>query len=283
MSLPIVRILVAFSFFTLFSTFVTAASIGDKNIVEANVCEEIYIWSLKNAGINPEAKGKEDAEKATTVALANALSKEEVMEKIDLLLNSLPGSKEEAIRILQNKTLDVSEKKKLLRDLLGDSKFCPLCKRSFPFDFLFCPYDQKVLQIAAPEAASKALASVTENAGEIKPAQKDAVSTPDDLLISNDGYKSDKKGPVKLSHKKHSLDYKIGCIECHHVYQDGKNIWKDGDSINKCSDCHDPKKNQANAMKLQNAYHRNCKTCHKIEAKKGKNAPYKKCNECHQN
>lgn len=108
-----------------------------------------------------------------------------------------------------------------------------------------------------------------------------AADVPDEVVIQNEGYKKDKKGPVKLSHKKHSVDYKIACNECHHEYKDGKNIWKEGQPVKKCSACHDPKKKQGKTMKLQNAYHKNCKDCHKAAAKEGKKAPFKKCNDCH--
>ena len=108
-----------------------------------------------------------------------------------------------------------------------------------------------------------------------------AADVPDEILIQNEGYKKDKKGPVKLSHKKHSVDYKIACNECHHEYKDGKNVWKEGQPVKKCSACHDPKKKQGKTKKLQNAYHKNCKTCHKAAAKEGKKAPFKKCNNCH--
>jgi hypothetical protein len=107
---------------------------------------------------------------------------------------------------------------------------------------------------------------------------------PDTVTIENKGYKKDKKRPVPLSHKAHSTDKKYGpvqCADCHHVYKDGKNVWKEGDEVQKCSACHDPKKNTkeggVKVMKLQNAYHKNCKNCHKKE-KKG---PFKKCNDCH--
>ncbi len=108
-----------------------------------------------------------------------------------------------------------------------------------------------------------------------------AADVPDEILIQNEGYKKDKKGPVKLSHKKHSVDYKIACNECHHEYKDGKNVWKEGEPVKKCSACHNPKKKDGKVMKLQNAYHKNCKTCHKAAAKEGKKAPFKKCNNCH--
>ena len=109
-----------------------------------------------------------------------------------------------------------------------------------------------------------------------------AADVPDDIMISNEGYKSDKKGPVKLSHKKHNADYKVACTECHHDYQDSKNVWKEGDPVKKCSACHDPLKKQEKGLKLNIAYHKNCKGCHKKAVADGKKAPHKKCNECHQ-
>ncbi|MCJ7682770.1 MAG: cytochrome c family protein, partial [Desulfobacteraceae bacterium] len=118
--------------------------------------------------------------------------------------------------------------------------------------------------------------------GALTAAEKQAV--PDEITLENKGYTKDKKGPVKLAHKKHNVDFKIACAECHHMYKDGKNVWKDGDHVDKCSKCHDPKaKNEkTKAIKLQNSYHNNCKTCHKTLAAEGKKTgPFKKCNECH--
>jgi len=110
-----------------------------------------------------------------------------------------------------------------------------------------------------------------------------AADVPEDIMIDCQGYKADKKGPVKFTHKKHSADYKVACTECHHDYKDGKNVWKEGDPVKKCSECHNPLKKQGKAMKLKNAYHKNCKNCHKALAKAGKKTgPFKKCNECHQ-
>ena len=109
-----------------------------------------------------------------------------------------------------------------------------------------------------------------------------AADVPDEIKIENEGYKKNKKGPVPLSHKKHSEEYKIKCTECHHDYQDGKNVWKDSDPVKKCSECHNPLKKEGKVKKLQNAYHRNCKDCHKVAVKEGKKAPFKKCNDCHE-
>ena len=110
-----------------------------------------------------------------------------------------------------------------------------------------------------------------------------AADVPDNVTIENEGYAKDKKGPVILKHKEHSVDYKIACTECHHDYQDGKNVWKEGDPVKKCSDCHDPNKTEGKVKKLQLAFHSNCKDCHKEEIAAGKkDAPYKKCTDCHQ-
>jgi hypothetical protein len=113
------------------------------------------------------------------------------------------------------------------------------------------------------------------------------------VMIENEGYKKDKSGPVKFQHRKHEIKYlnledkNIPCTECHHEYKDGKNIWKEGDPVKKCGaeDCHDPlKKKDKKNHKLQIAYHKNCKACHKAIVKAGKKkpkqAPYRKCSLC---
>ena len=53
--------------------------------------------------------------------------------------------------------------------------------------------------------------------GALTAAEK--VEPPDEVTIENEGYKTDKKGPVKLSHKKHNEEYKVACTDCHHDYQ----------------------------------------------------------------
>jgi hypothetical protein len=115
----------------------------------------------------------------------------------------------------------------------------------------------------------------------------------DDIKIENKGYKKDRYNGVKLSHKKHQDEYtnkdkkKIACSECHHVYEDSKNVWKDDNYVQKCVECHNPlksdPKNKKN-KKLQLAFHNNCKKCHKDVVKAGlkkeKEAPSKKCIKC---
>jgi predicted CXXCH cytochrome family protein len=110
-----------------------------------------------------------------------------------------------------------------------------------------------------------------------------ATDVPDEISIKSDAFKSYKKGPVKLAHKKHTVDYKIACTECHHVYKDGKNVFKEGDPVQKCSGCHDPEESKGNVKKLMLAYHKNCQGCHKELEKAGKPAgPTTKCNDCHE-
>ena len=116
-----------------------------------------------------------------------------------------------------------------------------------------------------------------------------AADAPDEITIENKDYQKDKKGPVILHHKKHhdpvkEGGYNVACTECHHDYKDGKNVWKDTDPVKKCSECHNPLKKDGKTAKLQNAYHRNCKNCHKayIKDHPDSKAPYKKCTNCHQ-
>ena len=110
-----------------------------------------------------------------------------------------------------------------------------------------------------------------------------ATDVGDEINIKSDAFKAYKKGPVKLTHKKHNVDYKIACADCHHVYKEGKNVYKEGDSVQKCSECHDALKSKGKVKKLMLAYHKNCQGCHKQLEKAGKKTgPTKKCNDCHE-
>jgi len=115
---------------------------------------------------------------------------------------------------------------------------------------------------------------------------------PDKIVIKAKLWKDHTKGGVKLSHKKHSDEYKVKCDECHHVYEDDKNVWKEGDKVQKCMECHNeptikgekklPKATQKLNLKL--AFHNNCQGCHK-KLKKADREKYKKipttCVKCH--
>ena len=116
--------------------------------------------------------------------------------------------------------------------------------------------------------------------------------SPDEVTIASKLWKKDKYGPSKLSHKKHAEDYKIACQDCHHVFKDGKNVWKQGDKVQKCDECHTCVKTgkalkdatpDEKKLSLYNAFHDNCKGCHKDFNKKNdvKDAPTK-CKTCHE-
>jgi hypothetical protein len=109
-----------------------------------------------------------------------------------------------------------------------------------------------------------------------------ATDVPDEISILDPSIENPKKGAVPFTHKKHAVEYKIACNECHHVYKEGKNVFKQGDPVQKCSGCHDPVKSEGNIKKLMLAFHKNCQGCHKdLEAAGKTTGPTKKCNDCH--
>ena len=79
--------------------------------------------------------------------------------------------------------------------------------------------------------------------------------------------------PVPFSHTSHAEKEKINCTVCHHKDKDVK-------EPRSCVSCHPIKEVKDNALIAKEAYHKNCITCHKESAAKGKNVPVK-CNECH--
>ena len=112
------------------------------------------------------------------------------------------------------------------------------------------------------------------------------------MEIQSKLWKTHTKGPVPFSHKKHSEEYGAKCEDCHHVIKDGKNVWKEGDKVQKCMECHNeptikgekklPKDKQKLNLKL--AFHNNCQGCHKKlknkDKEKYKNIPTT-CIKCH--
>ena len=100
------------------------------------------------------------------------------------------------------------------------------------------------------------------------------------------------KGPVNFQHKKHAEEYDAKCEDCHHVYENGKNTYKEGDKVQKCMECHNeatikgekklPEDKQKLNLKL--AFHNNCQGCHKKLKKKDKKKYGKiptTCIKCH--
>lgn len=118
-------------------------------------------------------------------------------------------------------------------------------------------------------------------------SEDDELQEFDVIILNKDGYKRDRKGPVKFTHLKHSLDYGASCWECHHDYiddsQKNPNIWRPWGETDTCDTCHDPQEVDITSIKLQRAFHLNCKGCHKTLAKeKKKTGEYRKCTGCHE-
>ena len=107
---------------------------------------------------------------------------------------------------------------------------------------------------------------------------------PSFIEFDQDVYKYNRKGPVPFEHEVHLGDYEIACDQCHHDYEDGENVWEEGDPVQKCASCHDPIKNQGDVKNLRLAFHKNCKGCHKRLKKEGvsDDAPFRKCSGCHE-
>jgi predicted CXXCH cytochrome family protein len=114
-------------------------------------------------------------------------------------------------------------------------------------------------------------------------AQEDQ-ELPEEVIINNEGYKHDRKGPVEFTHIDHADLYEVACNKCHHYYEDGKNVWQEGDYVPKCSECHYPDEDEGNAKNLRLSFHKLCKGCHEDLRKQGlsKYAPFRKCRSCHQ-
>ena len=118
-----------------------------------------------------------------------------------------------------------------------------------------------------------------------------APEAPDEIMIHSKLWAKKKYEDAKLTHKKHATDYNIPCADCHHVYQDGKNVWKEGDKVQRCDECHTCVKTkkelktaseEEKKLSLYIAFHDNCQGCHKKHntETKTKDAPTS-CSKCH--
>jgi hypothetical protein len=110
----------------------------------------------------------------------------------------------------------------------------------------------------------------------------DKQDMPETITLENKAC-GNSRGPVEFAHVTHAEDYGISCNECHHYYENGKNIWKEEDGVNKCIECHDSCKSDGKVKKLELAFHKNCKECHrKMATEQGAtNAPFRACKDCH--
>ena len=106
---------------------------------------------------------------------------------------------------------------------------------------------------------------------------------PEDVTIESDGYKTHRRAPVEFAHSEHVDSYGVECDRCHHTYEGGANVWKEGDPVERCAECHNPLKSEGKVKRLQVAFHKNCKSCHRKLVQEGESdaAPYKNCRGCH--
>ena len=113
----------------------------------------------------------------------------------------------------------------------------------------------------------------------VLPQKSVSSSAPDTIEIDSKQYKKKTKGALTFSHSDH-VGHGLACTECHHIYKDGKNVWEEGNAVQKCGECHDAEKKNGNAPNLKIAFHDQCQSCHKNVGSEDK-APVKKCNSCH--
>ena len=117
-----------------------------------------------------------------------------------------------------------------------------------------------------------------------------AQQPPEEITIKPSIWSNLTKTSVQFTHKKHSTEYKAACNECHHVWKDGKNVWKEGDEVQTCDKCHTEPTTQGEMklspdqkkLNLKFAFHTQCWNCHR---KLKKENPASKgpivCSGCH--
>ncbi len=117
-------------------------------------------------------------------------------------------------------------------------------------------------------------------------------AVPDKVEMNSSVYETHRKPIVTFTHKKHADDYGIACSDCHHVFEQGKNTWQQGDPVDGCDVCHskdkpspEERRSMSDAEKMKHfhyeAIHENCKGCHKTRKMEGKPTGPISCSKCH--
>lgn len=85
------------------------------------------------------------------------------------------------------------------------------------------------------------------------------------------------RGPVLFPHELHMDGY--DCLDCHHDYQDGKNVLEDAEEADDltCASCH----NAEAKIKVREAFHGQCMGCHDRYKMTTKKTGPSLCGECH--
>jgi hypothetical protein len=121
------------------------------------------------------------------------------------------------------------------------------------------------LLLAAVSLLGARLGSLTEPAG--------------DIWLNLKLNRPRERPPVRFSHARHEAG-RIGCEQCHHDFQGGRNLWRRGVPVKKCQACHGPRV-QDRRLDIKNAFHRQCKGCHlKLRLARRTAGPVQ-CRDCH--
>ncbi|MBA3019353.1 MAG: cytochrome c family protein [Proteobacteria bacterium] len=99
-------------------------------------------------------------------------------------------------------------------------------------------------------------------------AQDDIKQLQHDIFVNRE------RPAAVFPHTLHSDALGIDCLECHHIYKNGENVW-DESELSDCTGCHSLKAD-GKKMSAMRAFHTNCKNCHLKENK----GPVT-CGECH--
>ena len=145
--------------------------------------------------------------------------------------------------------------------------------------------------VSTPE--TDPLQTETESTGpetpDIAEGSSDSVPPAEFALVSGLWETHTKSAPF-FTHDKHTKVHEVACNECHHVYEQGKNVWEEGMPVQKCEACHDeptirnekklPPDMQKRNLKL--AFHGNCRGCHKPLKKENPESQIPvTCSQCH--
>jgi hypothetical protein len=109
-----------------------------------------------------------------------------------------------------------------------------------------------------------------------------AGAQPDKIVLDHSDISGGRtRPPVTLPHNRH-VEAGLSCKDCHHFYQDGKNVLdesklEEGNQDIRCSACHGPK----SQLNLQEAFHDQCMGCHTRYQKEKKKTGPRYCGECH--
>jgi hypothetical protein len=101
-----------------------------------------------------------------------------------------------------------------------------------------------------------------------------AYAQDDTIWLEHDIFVGRERPGVTFPHALHADELGLDCLECHHIYKNGENIWDDSEETD-CTACHGLKA-EGKKMSADKALHTNCKGCHTREGK-----GYVTCGECH--